>query len=61
MASSAAVLGLETVAFKNPDGSFVLIVVNAAGEARRFTVRFGRRALDYALPAAAVATLRWAN
>jgi glucosylceramidase len=56
---SSAVAGLESVAFRNPDRSTVLIVVNTAGEERRFSVRAHRHALEYALPGAAVATLRW--
>ena len=58
---SSTVEGLESVAFRNPDRSTVLIVVNTAGEDRRFTVRSRGRALEYALPAAAVATLRWSD
>ena len=57
--SSTAVEGLESVAFRNPDRSTVLIVVNTAGDDRHFTIRWRGRALEYALPAAAVATLRW--
>ena len=59
IASSSVVDGLDNVAFRNPDGSTVLIVVNAAGEDRRFAVPSLGRALDFALPAGAVATLRW--
>ena len=59
--SSSAVEGLESVAFRNPDRSTVLIVVNTAGEERRFKVRSLGAALEYALPAGAVATLRWSD
>jgi len=58
---SSRVEGLESVAFRNPDRSTVLIVVNTAGEERRFRVRSHGRALEYALPAGAVATLRWSD
>ena len=51
--------GLENVAFRNRDGSTVLIVVNTTTVEQRFGVRSHGRALEYALPAAAVATLRW--
>ena len=61
VASSAAVEGIENVAFRNPDGSFVLIVLNTASEARRFRVRWRNRGLDYALAAGAVATLNWSD
>lgn len=57
--SSTAVQGIETVAFRNPDRSTALIVVNTAAEERRFGVRSHGRILEYALPAGAVATLRW--
>ena len=57
--SSAAVQGIESVAFRNPDRSTVLIVVNTAAAERRFGVRARGRVLEYALPAGAVTTLRW--
>jgi glucosylceramidase len=57
--SSTGVAGLESVAFRNPDSSTVLIVVNTTAEQRRFVVRWTSKSLVYALPAGAVATLRW--
>jgi glucosylceramidase len=57
--STSGVAGLESVAFRNRDGSTALIVVNSAAEERRFAVRWAGKALVYALPAGAVATLRW--
>lgn len=51
--------GVENVAFRNRDGSTVLIVVNSSTDDARFSVRSHGRVLEYALPAAAVATLRW--
>jgi len=59
IASSSGVAGLESVAFRNPDGSRVLIVVNTAAEEQRFAVRSAGKTLIYVLPAGAVATLRW--
>jgi glucosylceramidase len=50
---------IHDVAFRNPDGSIVLIVVNddwGTGTAT-FNVRLGKRAFSYALPAGAVATM----
>ena len=46
------------VAFRNPDGSVVVLVVNDdwGDGAQRFNLRAGRRALSYELPAGAVAT-----
>jgi glucosylceramidase len=57
--STSGIAGLETVAFRNPDSSTVLIVVNTAAQERRFAVRWGGRTLQYVLPAGAVATFRW--
>ncbi|HKC40295.1 MAG TPA: glycoside hydrolase family 30 beta sandwich domain-containing protein, partial [Gemmatimonadales bacterium] len=54
--SSTGVAGLESVAFRNPDSSTVLIVVNTAAEERRFAVRVTGRGFVYGLPAGAVAT-----
>jgi glucosylceramidase len=52
--------GLQSVAFKNADdGSKVLIVLNTAPAEVSFAVHFGGRSILYALPAGAVATLRW--
>jgi len=51
--------GLENVAFRNPDGSTVLIIVNTTRGERHFGVRSHRRVVGYALPGGAVATLRW--
>lgn len=56
---STIAAGFENVAFRNPDGSTVLVVVNSTTNAGRFSVRSYGRVLEYALPAAAVATLRW--
>jgi glucosylceramidase len=57
--STSGIAGLESVAFRNPDSSTVLIVVNTAVADQRFVVRWAGKTLVYALPAGAVATLRW--
>ena len=57
--STSVVAGIETVAFRNPDSSTVLIAVNTDVAERRFAVRWRGKTLLYALPAGAVATLRW--
>ena len=54
--SSTGVDGLESVAFRNPDTSTVLIVVNTATGERRFAVRWAGKHFEYGLPAGAVAT-----
>ena len=50
---------VESVAFRNPDGSHVLIVLNPAGEPHTVTVSCDDGAFRYRLPAGAVATFRW--
>jgi len=57
--STSGVSGLESVAFRNPDSSVALIVVNTDAAERRFAVRWAGKMLVYVLPAGAVATLRW--
>ena len=57
--SSSGVAGLESVAFRNPDGSRVLIAVNTATAEQRFAVQWADSRVIYGLPAGAVATLRW--
>jgi glucosylceramidase len=50
---------IHDVAFRNPDGTIVLIVVNddwGTGTAT-FNVRLGNRAFSYDLPAGAIATM----
>jgi hypothetical protein len=51
--------GLKSVAFQNPDGSKVLLVLNGASAERTFAVRVGSRSFQSTLPAGAVATYRW--
>lgn len=50
---------LMDVAFRNPDGSTVLVVHNENDAARSFTVREGDASLDYTLPGGALATFVW--
>jgi glucosylceramidase len=57
--STTGVVGVEDVAFRNEDGSTVLVAVNTAPEARTFGVRLPDRSFSYTLPAGAVATFRW--
>jgi glucosylceramidase len=51
------------VAFRNPDGSIVLVAVNDdwGTGSQRFNVRLGGRAFSYELPAGAVATFTLAT
>lgn len=50
---------IEDVAFQNPDGSIVLLALNSARTAGRFTVSFNGQSFDYTLPGGAVATFIW--
>ncbi len=57
--SGQPVDGLDNVAFRNADGSLVLIAVNAGTAPRPFAVRQGGRAFTYVLPAGTLATFVW--
>ena len=49
---------VEDVAFQNPDGSIVLIVLNA-GSDTTVSVNWKGQSFSYTLPAGAVATFQW--
>jgi glucosylceramidase len=49
---------LEDVAFRNPDGSLVLLVLNSGGSTT-FTIAWAGKCASYKLPGGAVATFRW--
>jgi len=50
---------LEDVAFRNPDSSLILLVVNSGGSPATFNIAWAGKYATYKLPAAAVATFRW--
>src|SRR3954467_10338840 len=50
---------LAHVAFQNPDGGKVLLVLNAAQGAQVFAVRAAGSSFDFTLPAASVVTFIW--
>jgi len=50
---------LEDVAFRNPDGSLVLIVLNSTGGNATFNIAWAGKYANYKLPPAAVATFHW--
>ncbi|HPH22213.1 MAG TPA: glycoside hydrolase family 30 beta sandwich domain-containing protein, partial [Haliscomenobacter sp.] len=58
MASNTA-LSLANVAFKNPDGTTVLLVVNDGEKELEFRVSAGKTGFTHKLGAGAVATLLW--
>jgi glucosylceramidase len=51
--------GLHNVAFVNPSGEKVLIVVNDNDLSKNFVIKFGGRVAEASLPAGAVATYVW--
>jgi glucosylceramidase len=58
--SSSTVAGsIETVAFRNPDGSKVLIALNNSAAAKTFKVQWNGQSFNYTLPAGALATYKW--
>jgi len=50
---------IEDVAFRNPDGSIAMVVLNADSVPRTFKVRSGLQSFLYSLPASGVATFTW--
>jgi glucosylceramidase len=59
IASSSGVDSVESVAFRNVDGSTALIMLNAGSTQRPVTVRFAGRTVGHTLQRGAVATFRW--
>ena len=57
--TSSGTGNIEHVAFRNPDCSQVLIVLNSAREPHTFGVRCADGAFRYRLPPGAVTTFRW--
>jgi glucosylceramidase len=51
--------GIEHVAFRNPDGSKALLVLNDAPSSTTFTVQWNTRSFTSTLPAGTVATFTW--
>ncbi len=50
---------LEDVAFRNPDGSLVLLVLNSGGSIATFNIAWAGKYASYTLPGSAVATFHW--
>jgi glucosylceramidase len=51
--------GIQNVAFKNPDGSKVVLALNTASSSQSFKIKWGGESFTYTLPAGAVATFKW--
>ncbi len=52
---------LADVAFKNPDGSRVVVAYNDGGSSSSFQVRWNNQGFNYTLPAGATVTFKWSN
>jgi len=52
---------IRNVAFKNPDGSYVLIAYNDGDTSQTFGVQWGNEHFSYTLPANALVTLKWSG
>jgi glucosylceramidase len=50
--------GIQNVAFRNPDGTIVLVAVNSGGT-QNFQVSFGGQSFGYQLPGGSMATFTW--
>jgi glucosylceramidase len=50
---------LEDVAFRNPDGSIVLLVLNGSNQPVAFNVEWHGEYFSFTLQGGAVATFRW--
>ncbi|MGZ3272039.1 MAG: glycoside hydrolase family 30 protein, partial [Croceibacterium sp.] len=59
IASTSGRGGIDTVAFRNPDGAIALLAANPAPQPRAIAVRIGARGFGYTLPANSVATFTW--
>ena len=59
VSSNSVAGGIETVAFRNPDGSKVLIALNNGNAAKTFKVSWNGQSFNYTLPAGALATYKW--
>jgi glucosylceramidase len=53
--------GMQDVAFKNTDGTKVLIALNTGGSSQNFKVKWGSESFTYTLAAGAVITFKWAG
>jgi len=52
---------IQNVAFKNSDGTKVLIASNSGTGSNTFKVKWGSQSFSYTLPAGAVATFKWSG
>jgi glucosylceramidase len=50
---------IQNVAFRNPDGTKVVVALNTASSTQSFKIKWGSESFTYSLPAGAVATFTW--
>jgi glucosylceramidase len=50
--------GIQNVAFRDPDGTIVLVAINSGGT-QNFQVSYGGQSFGYSLPGGAMATFTW--
>lgn len=56
---STSLRGTPNVAFRNPDGNLVLVVVNAGGSQQKFALQTTGHSVSVSLPARSVGTYLW--
>jgi len=52
---------IQNVAFKNPDGTKVVVALNTATSSQSFKIKWGGESFTYTLPAGAAATFKWSG
>jgi glucosylceramidase len=52
---------IENVAFKNPDGSLVLVLSNRTVDTKSINVKWGKLAFTYTVPGESMLTFKWAG
>ncbi|MFQ9509457.1 MAG: glycoside hydrolase family 30 beta sandwich domain-containing protein [Lachnospiraceae bacterium] len=52
---------IETVGFKNPDGSKVLVLTNLLNSAQNIKIRWGNQSVNYSLLPESLVTMTWAG
>jgi len=52
---------IQDVAFKNPDGTKVVVALNTATSSQSFKIKWGGESFTYTLPAGAAATFKWSG
>ncbi|MDB4900958.1 MAG: Glucan endo,6-beta-glucosidase [Mucilaginibacter sp.] len=59
ISSNTFTSSIQNVAFKNPDGTKVVVTLNTASSTQSFKIKWGSESFTYSLPAGAVATFTW--